>query len=146
MIPEEKSSSRPWLSTWFIRSLDEVLGSEGFAVGVLGVRREPGVQVSAEHVHQDLGKHNQISLERPQNPAASSPRSQELIPVFDNLGLQRWLNPRFRSSFVPKSPISDLAEKGRGAPKPALPTPKAARKPLPFPHESHWKIWAGHEP
>lgn len=76
-------------STWFIRSLDEVLGSEGFAIGILGVRREPGVQVSAEHVHEDLGKHNQISLERPQKPAASSSWSQELIPVFGgyNAGL-----------------------------------------------------------
>lgn len=53
MIPEEKSPGQP--STWFIWSLDEVLGSEGFAIGIFGVRRESGVQVSAEHVHQDLG-------------------------------------------------------------------------------------------
>lgn len=49
-------------STWFIRCLNEVLGSEGFAVGILGVRRQPGVEVSAEYVHNDLGKGKQISL------------------------------------------------------------------------------------
>lgn len=53
--------------------------------------------------------------------------------------LQCWLNLRLRSSFVPKSSISDLAEKGGGAQKTALPTPNPARKLLPFPHENHWK-------
>lgn len=53
--------------------------------------------------------------------------------------LQCWLNPRLRSSFMPKSSISDLAEKGGGAQKTALPTPNPARKLLPFPHENHWK-------
>ena len=48
--------------TWFIRCLNEVLGSEGFAVGIFGVRRQPGVEVSAEHVHDDLEKLKQISL------------------------------------------------------------------------------------
>lgn len=49
-------------STWFIWRLNEVLGSEGFAIGILGVRGQPGVKVSAEHVHNDLGKHKQIAL------------------------------------------------------------------------------------
>lgn len=49
-------------STWFIWCLNEVLGSEGFAVGILGVRWQPGVEVSAEHVHNDLGEEKQISL------------------------------------------------------------------------------------
>lgn len=49
-------------STWFIWSLNEVLGSEGFAIGILGVRGQSGVKVSAEHVHNDLGKHKQIAL------------------------------------------------------------------------------------
>lgn len=42
-------------STWFVRCLNEVLGSEGFAIRILGVRWESGVQVRAEHVHDDLG-------------------------------------------------------------------------------------------
>lgn len=119
MIPEEKSSS----STWFIWSLDEVLGSEGFAIGIFGVRREPGVQVSAENVHQDLGKHNQTSLKQPQNQQIPPPG------VNPNLWFQFWFNPRFRSRFVLKSPISDLAENSRRS----KPTPNPARKLLLFP-------------
>lgn len=71
MAPEEKSSCRA-AHTWFIWGLDEVLGSEGFAIGILGVRREPGVQVGAEHVHQDLGTHSQTSLQGPK-PAQLPP-------------------------------------------------------------------------
>lgn len=88
-------------STWFVRSLDEVLGSEGFAIGVFGVRREPGVQVGAEHVHQDLGKQkpNQTHCNSPRTPQILLPIIPAVNPRIDNLCLQCCLNPRFRSSF-----------------------------------------------
>lgn len=58
------------VSTWFIRRLQEVLGREGFAVGIFGVRRQPGVEVSAENVHDDLGKEKQILFLRPSKPSS----------------------------------------------------------------------------
>lgn len=60
--PRGKEELNASASTWFIWCLNEVLGSEGFAIGILGVRWQPGVEVSAEHMHNDLGKEKQISL------------------------------------------------------------------------------------
>lgn len=40
--------------TRFVWRLGEVLRGEGLSVGVLGVRRESGVQVCAQHMHEDL--------------------------------------------------------------------------------------------
>lgn len=37
----------------FVWRLGEVLRGEGLSVGVLGVRRESGVQVCAQHMHED---------------------------------------------------------------------------------------------
>lgn len=49
-------------SVWFVRCLNEVLGSEGFAIRILGMRWESGVQVRAEHVHDDRRVRGQVGV------------------------------------------------------------------------------------
>lgn len=53
-----------------------MLGSEGFAIRILGVRREPGVQVSAEHVHEDRGVGGKVRVPFPALEIPSSVPSE----------------------------------------------------------------------
>lgn len=53
--------------TWFVGGLHKVLGRERLPVGVLGVRRQPGVEVGAEDVHDDLGTGRAGRRGRPQH-------------------------------------------------------------------------------